>query len=295
MKAIDRQILEQVVDAASEPTMIIRLDDNDWPVVLANKACSDIGSKDAMERPFADVIEALVGRDLALEISESVRARQETSFPVETGGREYLLLLKPLSLPDEDSARFHAVIFRGGASRASLGSAARQELIKAKRRIRDLTREDPVTGLLNDRAFREVLDHDWAVASREKSTLALVLFSLDDFSAYVDVFGRHASDSCVRRVGQAVRRCLRRASDVVGALDGSRLIVLSHASDEDGVREFAKKIAISVRDLGLHHPRSSKGRFVTVSHYVSVTTAGQDHDDAGSFLESVRRMESESG
>ena len=295
MKSIDRRILEQVIDAASEPVMIVRLDDNDWPVVLANAACRQIGSKDALTRPFADVVEAIVGRELALEISESFRTRQETSFPVETGGQEYLLTLKPLSLPDEDSARFYAVIWRGGAARASLGSNARQELIKAKRRIRDLTREDPVTGLLNDRAFREVLDHDCAVASREKSTLALVLFSLDDFGAYVDVFGRHASDSCLRRVGQAIRRCLRRASDVVGALDGSRLIVLSHASDEDGVREFAHKISISIRDLGLHHPRSSKGKFVTVSHFVSVTTAGKNHDDAGSFLDSVRQMESESG
>ena len=294
MKAIDRQVLEQVIDAASEPTMIVRLDDNDWPVVLANDACSDIGSKDALGRPFADVIEGLVGRDLALEISESFRTRQETSFPVETRGNEFLLMLKPLSLPDEDSARYYAVIWRGGAARAALGSAARQELIKAKRRIRDLTREDPVTGLLNERAFREVLDHDWAVASREKSTLALVLFSLDDFGAYVDVFGRHASDSCVRRVGQAIRRCLRRASDVVAALDGSSLIVLSHASDEDGVREFAKKISLSVRDLGLHHPRSSKGKFVTVSHYVSVTTAGRNHDDASGFLDAVRQQASES-
>ena len=295
MKTVDREILEQVVDAASEPTMIVRLDDNDWPVVLANAACGEIGSKDALSQPFADVIEGLVGRDLALEISESFRTRQETSFPVETRGNEYLMLLKPLCLPDEDRARYYAVIWRGGAARATLGSAARQELIKAKRRIRDLTREDPVTGLLNERAFREVLDHDWAVASREKSTLALVLFSLDDFGAYVDVFGRHASDSCVRRVGQAIRRCLRRASDVVGALDGSRLVVLSHASDEDGVREFAKKISLSVRDLGLHHPRSSKGKFVTVSHFVSVATAGRNHDDANSFLDSVREMESKAG
>lgn len=295
MKAIDRRILEQVIDATTDPVMIVRLDDNDWPVALANAACAEIGSEDALNRPFADVIEALVGRELALEISETFRTRQETTFPVEKGGSEYLLALKPLSLPNEDRGRFYAVFWRGGAARAAAGADARQALIRAKRRIRDLTREDPVTGLLNERAFREVLDHDWAVASREQSTLALVLFSLDDFSAYVDVFGRHASDSCVRRVGQAIRRCLRRASDVVGAIDASRLVVLSHASDEDGVREFAKKIALAVRELGLHHPRSSKGKFVTVSHFVAATTAGSDEGNATDFLESVLEMDSESG
>ena len=88
-------------------------------------------------------------------------------------------------------------------SGAVAGSDMHHALLKAKRRIRDLSRDDPVTGLLNDRAFRDVLEHDWAVAAREKSTLALVLFTLDDFDAYIDVFGKHASDSCLRRVGQA--------------------------------------------------------------------------------------------
>lgn len=295
MTTVDREILEQVVDAAAEPVMIVRLDHNDWPVVLANAACRDIGSKDPVDQPFAEVIEALVGREIALEISETFRSRQETAIPVETGGSEYLLSLKPLSMPGEAGARCYAVFWRGSLSRATPGPDARQELMRAKRRIRDLTREDPVSGLLNDRAFREILEHDWAVASREKSTLALVLFSLDDFDDYVDVFGRHASDSCIRRVGRAIRRCLRRASDVVGALDGSRLIVLSHASDEDGVRDFAKKISLSVRELGLHHPRSSKGKFVTVSHFFAVTTAGRRYRNAAAFLDAVRDMESGAG
>lgn len=288
MKAINRKILEQVIDTTSEPLMIVRLDDNDWPVVLANAACTEIGCGEALRQPFADVIEARLGRELALEISESFRGRQETSFPVETNGVEYLLTLKPLLLPNEDRARFYAVFWHGGAGAAgSLGSDAHHALIKAKRRIRDLTRDDPVTGLLNGRAFREVLEHDWAVAAREKSLLALVVFTLDDFDAYVDVFGRHASDSCMRRVGQTIRRCLKRASDVVAAMDGARLVVLSHASNEEGVQEFATRISVAVRDLGMHHPRSTKGRFVTVSGRVSVANAGRKFDTAASFLASV--------
>ncbi|MBT8098141.1 MAG: GGDEF domain-containing protein [Gammaproteobacteria bacterium] len=290
MKAINRKILEQVIDATSEPLMIIRLDDNDWPVVLANAACKEIACDDVLRQPFADVLEARVGRDLALEISESFRARQETSFPVEIGTDEYLLTLKPMTLPNEDSARFYAAIWRGGTGAA--GRDAQHALIRAKSRIRDLTRDDPVTGLLNAKAFREVLDHDWAVAAREKSTLALVIFTLDDFDAYIEVFGRHASDSCVRRVGQTIRRCLRRASDVVAAMDSSRLVVLSHASNESGVREFANSISGAVRDLGLHHPRSSKGRFVTVTSRVSVTTAGEQYGNSTAFLGSVTEAES---
>ena len=217
-----------------------------------------------------------------------MRSKQETSFPVEQGGREYLLALKPLSLPDEENARYYAAFWRGGSGTvASTGAEVQHALLKAKRRIRDLSRDDPVTGLLNGNAFREVLEHDWAVAAREKSALALVVFTLDDFGAYFDVFGRHASDSCLRRVGQAIRRCLRRASDVVARLDGDKLVVLSHASTEQSVNEFAARISTAVRELGLHHPRSSAGRFVTVSFGAAVAYAGEDSRSAGEFLDKL--------
>jgi len=287
MTKINRQILEQVIKASAEPLVIVRVDHPDWPVGLSNAAFDAIGGEDARNKPFADVIEQLVGRELALEISESVRAQQETSFPVEAGGREYLLALKPLVLSTETDVRFYVAFWRGGAGAgagAVTGSDMHHELLNAKRRIRDLSRADPVTGLLNDRAFREVLEHDWAVASRENSSLGLVMFTLDDFEAYVAVFGRHAADSCLRRVGRAVRRCLRRASDVVGRLDGSELVVLSHASDADGVREFASRISTAVRDLGLHHPRSSVSKFVTVSYRVSVVKATKGAGTAKAFI-----------
>lgn len=289
MKALQRKLLEQLVDGSSEPIIVARIDRPDWPVVLCNPAFGAIsGENSALKRPFADVIEQLVGRELALEISESVRAGQETSIPVELGSREYLLVLRPMPAGEKD-VKYFAAYWRGGAGSGGAAADAEmhQALLKAKRRIRDLSRDDPVTGLLNDAAFQDVLAHDWAVAARESSTLALVSFSLDDFDTYLEVFGRRATDSCIRRVGQAIRRCLRRASDVVARVNDDQLVVLSHASEEAGVKGFAEKISTAVRDLGLHHPRSSVSRFVTVSFQVCLMQAGQDADSADAFLSKV--------
>lgn len=285
MKSVDRNILEQVIAATSEPLVVVRIDQPDWPVVLANPAFERIGDQMVLKKPFADVIEALAGREVAMEVSESVRLQQETSFPVESNGREYLLVLRPISLPNEESARFYSAYWRSGAGAgAAEGAEMHHALLKAKRRIRDLSRDDPVTGLLNGRAFREIFEHDWAVAARERSRLSLVTFRLDEFEAYVAVFGRHAADSCLRRAGQAIRRCLRRASDVVARPDGATFVVLSHASDEDGVREFASRISAAVRELGLHHPRSKSSKFVTVSFEVTVADAAAEKGSAGDFL-----------
>ena len=292
MKPLQRKILEQLIAGSAEPLVVAQINSPDWPVVLCNPAFEGIaGATDVQQKPFADVVEQLVGRDLALEISETIRAGHETTIPVEVSNREYLLVLKPLNSTGKGDTKFYAGYLRGGAGANAAGDVeVQQALLKAKRRIRDLSRDDPVTGLLNARVFRDVLDHDWAVAKRERSSLALVAFTLDDFDKYLEVFGRHAADSCQRKVAQAIRRCLKRASDVAGRINceqGDKLVVLSHSADEPGVREFASRITTSVRELGLHHPRSKAGRFVTVSYQATVKEAGADNLNAADFLDSV--------
>ncbi len=288
MKPVNRKILEQVLAGTTEPLLVVRIDQPDWPVVLSNPAFGSISSDDVLNKPFADVVEELGGRDLALEVSESIRSQQETSFPVEANSREYLLVLKPLHLNEDDNACCYAAYWRSGTSASTAnGADMHHALLKAKRQIRDLSRDDPVTGLLNDRAFRDVFEHDWAVASREKTRMSLVTFRLDDFDAYIEVFGRHASDSCLRRVGQAIRRCLKRASDVVARPNGACFVALSHASEEDGVREFAARISTAVRELGLHHPRSSSSKFITVTFDVTVADAANEKRSAAVFLDEL--------
>ncbi|MEX2495590.1 MAG: GGDEF domain-containing protein [Woeseia sp.] len=281
MKTLPREVLERLVDAAAEPIVVASTALPDWPVALCNAAFLRLSQNDAaMTRPLADIVEQLHGRDLALEISEAVRSRQEATIPVELEKREYLLVLKLLDAGRGSERQYCALYWRSnsGVHAASADEEMHFALRRARRRIRDLSRDNPVTGLLNETAFREVLAHDWAVAQREKSSLAVISFHLEYFGAYLEVFGRHATDSCLRRVAQAVRRCMRRASDVAAHItndEGDFIVVLSHTPDEPRVLEFAERIVAAVRDLGLHHPRSKSGRFVTVRHQASVMQAGK--------------------
>lgn len=292
MKELHRTVLEQLINSSAEPVVVAQTSSADWPVVLANPAFETLaGESEVRQQPFADVIEQMFGRSLALEISESIRARRDSAIPVDVNNQEFVLVLKFLQASDDGKSEFFFGYLRQGAGAIAAGNAEiQQALVNAQRRIRDMSREDPVTGLLNARAFRDVLDHDWAVAKREESCLALVVFTLDDFEKYREVFGRHAADSCLRKVAGAIRRCLKRASDVVARIDccpGEKLVVLSHSSDELQVQEFGASIVKSVRQLGLHHPRSKTGRFVTVSYQVTVRNAGATRAKAAEFIESV--------
>jgi len=295
VKKLQRAMLEQVVDGLAEPLFVVRVDHPDWPVVFQNAAFVTLsGQIDALKRPLADLVEQMLGREIAVEISEVIRGAQDATIAVEMHGREYLLVLKPLPSAHDSVPRHYAAYWR---MVTSVGHAAdsemQQALLKAKRRIRDLSRDDPTTGLLNARSFREVLEHDWAVALREQASLALVAFTIDDFPAYLEVFGQHSGNSCRRRVAQAVRRCLRRASDVAASIDvedsdnGHYIVVLAHSSEEQGVDDFAARISEAVRELGLHHPRSGESGFVTVSYQTVVEIPGVTVSSAEEFLAQV--------
>jgi len=291
--AMQRKVLQQIIEASGEPLLVARIDQAEWPVVMTNPAFDSLaGLDDRLQVPMTDVIEQLHGRDAAQELSETVRSGQASTIPLEYARRNWLLVLKPLATDGSASARYYAAYWRDAAS-TNLGSGdseAHRALLRARRRIRDLSRDDAVTGLLNASAFRDVLSHDWAVAAREQGALALIAFTIDNFDDYLKVFGRHAADSCLRRVAQAVRRCLRRASDVSGRLshDGRDvLMVLFHARDEASLIEFGDNIAREVRGLGLHHPHSKTSRFVTVSYRTALATANGGEAEAGRFLDSA--------
>lgn len=294
MSALSNKLLLALVEGVGEPLVVARVDLPDWPCVLSNDAFRGLSRGTEHDgKPFADVMERLLGRELALEISEVTRAGERSTIPVEIGGREFLLSIMPLSNAVVGKQGRYAVAYWRSASSAS-AEDLKHATAHAARRRRDASREDPVTGLLNDEVFQHVLEHDWAVAAREKTALGLIAFGFDDYRAYLDVFGPHATDSSLKRVAQMIRRSLRRASDVAARVEGEsgpHIVVLSHGSTESQTRAFAVRIAAAVRELGLHHPRSRVSKFVTVSFDVAVVNPSDRGISATDCLSGLLRGE----
>jgi diguanylate cyclase (GGDEF)-like protein len=140
---------------------------------------------------------------------------------------------------------------------------------------------DPATGLPSRAAFDELLLRDWALARRARRTVSLMLFRIDAFAAYRDVFGRHSADSCLRKVGHAINGCLKREADQVARFGDDEFAALVANADQAQVKDFAERIAERVRLLAIHHPRSPVDRFVTVSHGAAVLSPGlkESHDE----------------
>ena len=103
MEPVDRHILVQVIAESAEPVLIVRVDHSEWPVALSNQAFAAIGGEQPDGKPFADVIEEMVGRELALEISEAVRSFRLAAEAGSLEGLESLAVVVPGD-PEADHA-----------------------------------------------------------------------------------------------------------------------------------------------------------------------------------------------
>lgn len=89
----------------------------------------------------------------------------------------------------------------------------------------EMTRHDPMTGLLNRRGFGERLDVTLARVRRRGQTTALLVLDLDGFKAINDRLGHEAGDEVIRAVGSRLQGAIRFA-DAAARLGGDEFALL---------------------------------------------------------------------
>jgi diguanylate cyclase (GGDEF)-like protein/PAS domain S-box-containing protein len=167
------------------------------------------------------------------------------------------VLIQPLR--NAEGALTHYVGFhREGGDRERPGS----------RRVSGLAswlREDRLSGLCSRAYFEELLHHDWQVGLRESRQLTLLVFDICDLGPYNDTFGRAAGDACIRRIAGVIGASFKRGADVVARWEGGCIVALVRSGDLSLIPAFASSVAQKVLNQHIHHPRSTRQKFVTVS------------------------------
>jgi diguanylate cyclase (GGDEF)-like protein len=101
---------------------------------------------------------------------------------------------------------------------------------------------DPLTGLLNRRAFEDRFEAELLRAKRYDRPLTLAVFDLDHFKLVNDRFGHDVGDTALRQTAAALDRG-RRASDVVARLGGEEFAVLFAETGQAEAHLVATRIA----------------------------------------------------
>jgi len=121
-----------------------------------------------------------------------------------------------------------------------------------ERKIKELEKlatEDDLTGLKNRRYIwefaRQILEH----AGKANTRVTLLIFDIDNFKHYNDVYGHSVGDKILKQAAILMRRCCR-AHDVVGRVGGDEFAVVFW---DDPI----SKIRNSRRKGGRDHPQEA--------------------------------------
>lgn len=272
MPTVEPRLFEALVESAPDAVALCEAA-SDRKVVYANAA---------MERLTGYRRQQILGRNLRFlqahdteqEGVAKLRAAIEAGQPCQTVLRNYRqdgtmfwneITLTPLR--DAQGKVTHYASFHRDVSE-KLRLEAKQETRDTSMSTQTMLaylRDDKLTGLLRRPYFEELVRRDWGLAQREARRLSFLVFDLDCFVQYREVFGRQGAEQAFRRIARVVGGCFRRSTDLCGRFDEDQIAALTTGMDLAQASKLAEAVLARVRDLAIHHPRSGVSRYVTAS------------------------------
>ncbi len=121
---------------------------------------------------------------------------------------------------------------------ARMRSASR--VLTLERRLSQLARTDPLTGLTSRRTFHEELDKEWKRAERLHLPLCCVMLDIDFFKRVNDNHGHQTGDAVLRAVAELLSD-VSRGSDTVCRYGGEEFCVMLPETSETDAAAWAER------------------------------------------------------
>ncbi|GAC1318135.1 MAG: hypothetical protein NVSMB25_07120 [Thermoleophilaceae bacterium] len=115
-------------------------------------------------------------------------------------------------------------------------------------KFESLAKTDPLTGLLNHRAFHELLDTEIERAMRDGGRMSVVMFDLDGFKLVNDGRGHAEGDRVLKMVAAALREGSR-SLDCVCRIGGDEFAMLLPGCSAEDAADAARRMVKAVRSL----------------------------------------------
>ncbi|HEY6641604.1 diguanylate cyclase [Povalibacter sp.] len=136
-----------------------------------------------------------------------------------------------------------------------------RELTASQEKLLQLAHEDPLTGLLNRRAFMTHALQITAQAMRHGEPLALVLFDVDHFKTFNDQHGHAVGDEVLRAIADVVRSNSR-AGDLLCRYGGEEFVMLMPHTSAEAAQISVERLRVAIAGLEV---QGLNGRVLSVS------------------------------
>ncbi|NWF94484.1 MAG: diguanylate cyclase [Syntrophaceae bacterium] len=125
--------------------------------------------------------------------------------------------------------------------------------------VKRLSITDDLTGLYNHRHFFKTLEAELVRMKRQKTSLSLLMFDLDHFKRYNDVYGHLEGDRVLKKVGEIVRNSIRHNVDSGYRYGGDEFTALLIGATLDQALAIAERIRSSIEQVGFQDITVSVG------------------------------------
>lgn len=121
---------------------------------------------------------------------------------------------------------------------------------KLEKKVTEKTAEsetDPLTGVLNRRAFENAIEREFAVATKNGWPLSVVFVDLDYFKGVNDTHGHQGGDAMLQAVARLLTGTLRE-SDKVARYGGDEFVLLLPGLEREKVEKVAERLVQRARE-----------------------------------------------
>jgi diguanylate cyclase (GGDEF)-like protein len=125
--------------------------------------------------------------------------------------------------------------------------------------VKRLSITDDLTGLYNHRHFFKTLGAELARLKRQKTFLSLLMFDLDNFKRYNDLYGHLEGDKVLRKIGEIVKNSIRGNVDSGYRYGGDEFAALLVGASVDQALVIAERVRSSIEQAGFRNITVSIG------------------------------------
>lgn len=148
-------------------------------------------------------------------------------------------------------------------------SSVNQELSTANQKLENMSFIDGLTQIPNRRKFDEVYEKEWQHCRREKEPISVIMFDLDYFKEFNDLYGHLAGDDCLIKIAEQIDEVIKRPRDLFARYGGEEFVVVLPEIEADGAKKVAQKMKNAIVELEIEHQKSKISSYVTASFGVA--------------------------
>ncbi len=138
-------------------------------------------------------------------------------------------------------------------------------IVEQELALRRLSAIDPLTSLLNRRAFTYQFNNEIRRLRREQGALTLLSADLDHFKALNDNFGHAAGDEALRQIATTLREIARRPGDLIARMGGDEFAIVLSGCADDRAESISRDLISSVESMGIVSAPGPGGKRLSLS------------------------------